>query len=113
MTTYIDQRHNLKNIPVSRNEAIESCTLKVSRYGRKAEKRIFEKSSNKLQYLGYVARIILDIRQMIVVSEDWLDKQITKILSKPAPKLRRVLTPSELAKYNINLIKLQNELKKL
>ncbi|KAF7266245.1 hypothetical protein GWI33_020429 [Rhynchophorus ferrugineus] len=52
-----------KSVENKINEAINQSN-KYLKYGSKIEQAIFEKSNSKQEYLGYITRIVLDIRHM-------------------------------------------------
>ncbi|KAH1005452.1 hypothetical protein HUJ04_006439 [Dendroctonus ponderosae] len=110
------------------NSELEHCSLSAKNAGQGIENAVFEKTQSKKQYLGYVAKIILRVRNMgeeqvhsvfillidvlilVHIDDAWLANCVKTILSKPPPRLRRVLRPEEFAKYNKEMMKLRTQL---
>ena len=49
---------------ITSNEAIQQSGMTSSKNGLEMENHVFQKARNKDEYLGYVARLILHVREM-------------------------------------------------
>ncbi|CAG9766888.1 unnamed protein product [Ceutorhynchus assimilis] len=92
------------------NEELQKYNLKRSDHGNHIEEAFFSKTYTKTQYLGYVAKILISIRNMVCIQDAWLENQVKEILSRPPPKLRKILTPEEMAKHNMELMRLRTKI---
>ncbi|KAL1490550.1 hypothetical protein ABEB36_013226 [Hypothenemus hampei] len=112
-------KNSWKNLKF-RSSVVNKINIEVANFrwknenpGQKIEMDVFEKAKNKAQYLGYIAKIILDIRNMVCIQDDWLQNHVDEILSKPPPRVRKVLSTDALAKHNIDMMKLRDKITKL
>lgn len=61
---FFDRHLLMKTFNLTSNDCIQSTGLNSSRNGQEMESHVFQRAQNKDEYLGFVARLILHIREI-------------------------------------------------
>ncbi|CAH1991474.1 unnamed protein product [Acanthoscelides obtectus] len=81
------------------DEAIRSSGMNTSRNSLEMESHVFQKAKNKEEYLGFVARLILHVREMTKnTADESLDGVLDKVLSQNPPRLVKSFPLSQVLK---------------